>query len=218
MVISPTSLSQLRSPLRTPFLGSGLMDKVHLDQIRIWINVPLNRSPFVNHTVMTPFTVTTSLHRIPTLLKPSNVTARLTNLLDKYIQNIISISSLCKSMAKILHDPVSIRQKSHFGTSQNKLAITDYCQCPQNSTPALMQFWIEDSSSTTQQQMLYLTKNIIHDNYVNFHCVPLEVHWRNSSERDIHTLRNHCIVGLYKVDKNFPIHIWYDLLPQAEIT
>ena len=67
-------------------------------------------------------------------------------------------------------------RKSNFGTPQKKLTIADYCQCLQNSALALMPFWIEDSSSTTQQQMLYLTKNIIHDNYVNFHCVPLEVH------------------------------------------
>jgi hypothetical protein len=48
--------------------------------------------------------------------------------------------------------------------------------------------------------------------------VPPGLHRRNAAERAIRTLKNHFIAGLCSVDKNFPLHLWDKLLPQAKTT
>jgi hypothetical protein len=63
-----------------------------------------------------------------------------------------------------------------------------------------------------------LLKEFMHANDVNFQLVPPGIHRRNAAERAIRTFKNHFIAGLCSVDKNFPIHLWDQLLPQAEIT
>jgi hypothetical protein len=63
-----------------------------------------------------------------------------------------------------------------------------------------------------------LLKDFMHANDVDFQLVPPGIHWRNAAERAIRTFKNHFIAGLCSVDKNFPIHLWDQLLPQAGIT
>jgi hypothetical protein len=63
-----------------------------------------------------------------------------------------------------------------------------------------------------------LLKDFMHDNDVDYQLVPPGIHRRNAAERAIRTFKNHFIAGLCSVDKNFPIHLWDRLLPQAEIT
>jgi hypothetical protein len=57
----------------------------------------------------------------------------------------------------------------------------------------------------------------MHANDVDFQLVPPGIHRGNAAERAIRTFKNHLIAGLCSVDKNFPIHLWDRLLPQAEI-
>jgi hypothetical protein len=59
----------------------------------------------------------------------------------------------------------------------------------------------------------YLTKQGI-----DYQRAPPHVHRRNNAERAIQTFKNHFIAGLCSVDPNFPLKLWYKLLPQAEIT
>ena len=54
--------------------------------------------------------------------------------------------------------------------------------------------------------------------HVEFQLVPPGVHQHNAAERAICTFKNHCIAGLCSVDKNFPLHLWDRLLPQAILT
>jgi hypothetical protein len=61
-------------------------------------------------------------------------------------------------------------------------------------------------------------KDYMHDHDVDYQLVPPGIHRRNAAERAIRTFKNHFIAGLCSVDKNFPIHLWDRLLPQAEIT
>jgi hypothetical protein len=63
-----------------------------------------------------------------------------------------------------------------------------------------------------------LLKDFMHTNNVDFQLVPPGIHRRNAAERAIRTFKNHFVTGLCSVDKNFPIHLWDRLLPQAEIT
>ena len=48
-----------------------------------------------------------------------------------------------------------------------------------------------------------------------FQLVPPGIHQRNAAKRAIWTFKNHFIAGLCSVDKDFPIHLWDCLLPQA---
>ena len=63
-----------------------------------------------------------------------------------------------------------------------------------------------------------LLKDFMHNNNVDFQLVPPGIHRGNAAERAICTFINHFIAGLCSIDKNFPIHLWDRLLPQAEIT
>jgi hypothetical protein len=53
---------------------------------------------------------------------------------------------------------------------------------------------------------------------IDYQLAPSHIHRRNSAERVIHTFKNHFIAGLCSADPNFPLKLWYKLLPQATIT
>jgi Reverse transcriptase (RNA-dependent DNA polymerase) len=53
---------------------------------------------------------------------------------------------------------------------------------------------------------------------VDYQLVPPGVHRRNAAERAIRTFKNHFIAGLCSLDKDFPLHLWDRLLPQALLT
>ena len=61
-------------------------------------------------------------------------------------------------------------------------------------------------------------KKFLRDEDIDFQLVPPRLHRRNAAERAIRTFKNHFIAGLCSVDKNFPLHLWDKLLPQAEMT
>jgi len=53
---------------------------------------------------------------------------------------------------------------------------------------------------------------------VNFQLVLLHLHCHNAAEWAIGTFENHFIARLCSTDKDFPIHLWDRLVPQAELT
>ena len=61
-------------------------------------------------------------------------------------------------------------------------------------------------------------KTFLRDENIDYQLVPPYIHRRNAAERAIRTFQNHFIAGLSSVDKNFPLHLWDKLLPQAELT
>jgi hypothetical protein len=63
-----------------------------------------------------------------------------------------------------------------------------------------------------------ILKDYLHEEDIDFQLVPPGMHRRNSAERAIRTFQNHFIAGLCSADKDFPIHLWDQLIPQAEIT
>ncbi|MHA7856378.1 hypothetical protein [Marinobacter shengliensis] len=63
-----------------------------------------------------------------------------------------------------------------------------------------------------------MLKDYMHEQGVDYQLVPPHVHRRNAAERAIRTFKNHFIAGLCSVDPNFPLYLWDELLPQAEIT
>jgi hypothetical protein len=53
---------------------------------------------------------------------------------------------------------------------------------------------------------------------IRLQLAPPHIHRRNAAERAIQTFKNHFIAGLCSTDKDFPMHLWCRLLPQASIT
>jgi hypothetical protein len=63
-----------------------------------------------------------------------------------------------------------------------------------------------------------LMKDFMDKQQVDYQLVPLGVHRQNAAERAIRTFKNHFVAGLCSVDKNFELHLWDKLLPQAKLT
>jgi hypothetical protein len=61
-------------------------------------------------------------------------------------------------------------------------------------------------------------KTFMTEQNIGYQLVPPRVHRQNAAERAIRTFQNHFIAGLCSVNKEFPIHLWDRLIPQAEIT
>jgi hypothetical protein len=51
---------------------------------------------------------------------------------------------------------------------------------------------------------------------MTYQLVPIHYHRRNADERAIMTFKEHFVAG--SVDPYFPMHFWYRLLPQLEMT
>jgi hypothetical protein len=60
-------------------------------------------------------------------------------------------------------------------------------------------------------------KHFFTSNDVEYQLVPPHCHRRNAAERAIRTFKEHFVAGLSSLDSTFPLHLWYRLLPQAEI-
>ena len=61
-------------------------------------------------------------------------------------------------------------------------------------------------------------KQTIRDNNMTYQLVPPHDHRRNMAEKAIQTFKAHFISILCSADKDFPLHLWDRLLPQAEHT
>jgi hypothetical protein len=56
------------------------------------------------------------------------------------------------------------------------------------------------------------------DEHIDLQLVPPHLHRQNAAERAIQTFKNHFVAGLCSVDKQFPMHLWCELLPKATLT
>ena len=63
-----------------------------------------------------------------------------------------------------------------------------------------------------------ILKQFMRSQEIDYQLVPPHVHRRNAAERAIRTFKNHFTAGLCSVDKDFPLHLWDKLLPQAELS
>jgi hypothetical protein len=53
---------------------------------------------------------------------------------------------------------------------------------------------------------------------VQYQLVPPHIHRRNAAEKAISTFKDHLIAGICSTDKQWPIHLWCRLIPQATLT
>ena len=63
-----------------------------------------------------------------------------------------------------------------------------------------------------------ILKDFMHEQQVDLQLVPPHLHRRNAAERTIRTFKNHFIAGLCSTDRNSPLHLWDQLLPQVLLT
>ena len=61
-------------------------------------------------------------------------------------------------------------------------------------------------------------KTFLSDSNVKFQLIPSYLHRTNVAERAIQTYKDHLIAGLSSCDPNFPLHLWYRLIPHATLT
>ncbi len=61
-------------------------------------------------------------------------------------------------------------------------------------------------------------KQTIKKNHMTYQLVPPHDHRRNIAEKGIQTFKNHFVAIICGADKDFPLHLWCQLLPQAEHT
>jgi hypothetical protein len=61
-------------------------------------------------------------------------------------------------------------------------------------------------------------KNYFTVNDIAYQLVPPPCHRRKTAKSAIRTFKKHFVALLSSVDPSFPMHLWYRLLPQAEIT
>jgi hypothetical protein len=61
-------------------------------------------------------------------------------------------------------------------------------------------------------------KQMICKNQITFQLVPPNDPQRNCAEKAIQTFKAHFIIILHRTNKEFPLHLWCCLLPQAEDT
>ena len=83
--------------------------------------------------------------------------------------------------------------------------------------------YLSNCSLTTQYQMMDNEcpgglKTFLREASVKFQLVPPYLHRTNAAEREIQTFKDHLISGLIWCDPNFPLHLWYRLIPHATLT
>jgi hypothetical protein len=61
-------------------------------------------------------------------------------------------------------------------------------------------------------------KRYIREQNATIQLVEPDNHRVNAAERAIQTFKNHFIAGLATVDKNFPLQLWDELIPQCQDT
>jgi hypothetical protein len=60
-------------------------------------------------------------------------------------------------------------------------------------------------------------KRFLHSKDIQFQLVTPHVHHQSAAERAIQTFKYHFVAMLYSTEKQFPIHLWDRLIPQAVI-
>jgi hypothetical protein len=106
----------------------------------------------------------------------------------------------------ILAEPMTNRSENEQLRAFNKLHtyLTE-----RGFTPKLL--WLDNEASAAFKSNLR-TKNI------DYQLVPPHSHRRLAAERAIQTFKNHFITILSGTDKDFPLHLWDRLIPQATTT
>ena len=83
------------------------------------------------------------------------------------------------------------------------------CLCTAGLKPKLQ--WLDNECSQ-------ILKDYMIEQGIDYQLVPPHVHQCNAAGCAIRMFKNHFIAGLCSVNRDFPIHLWDHLLPQALLT
>jgi hypothetical protein len=70
---------------------------------------------------------------------------------------------------------------------------------------------------TLDNEALAALKSYFTENDMAFQLVPLHCHRCSAVERAIRTFKEHFVAGLTSVEPDFPLHLWHQLFPHAEM-
>jgi len=97
-------------------------------------------------------------------------------------------------------------------------SASEILQAYKISTKILVQAGLKPQLQRLDNECSEALKEYMRDEHVDFQLAPPGVHRRNAAERAIRTFKNHFIAALCSTDKEFPLHLWDQLLPQALIS
>ena len=88
----------------------------------------------------------------------------------------------------------------------------------QNAFKTLQQSGLSPKLAKLDNECSKALKEFIVEEEATFELAPPYIHRSNAAERAIRTFKNHFIAGLSTCDKDFPLHLWDKLVPQANLT
>jgi hypothetical protein len=89
---------------------------------------------------------------------------------------------------------------------------------PWTSPPPGPSYGFSPTLHILDNECSHVMKQAFAKHSVNFQLVPPHVHRRNAAERAIQTWKNHFSAGLATCDPKFPLTMWDQLMPQADLT
>ena len=106
----------------------------------------------------------------------------------------------------ILAEPIKSRTSLHINDAYQKMRKL---LCSRGMTP---------STHVLDNDCSKVLKEYMGEENEKFQLVPPHLHRQNATERAIQTFKNHIISGMVSTHKDFPLHLWCRLLPQAIVT
>ena len=77
---------------------------------------------------------------------------------------------------------------------------------------------LKPSLNTLENECHNVLKKFMREVNEKFQLFPPHIHHRNSAERAIRTFKEHFTTGLASTHKDFPLHLWCQLLLHASLT
>ena len=78
--------------------------------------------------------------------------------------------------------------------------------------------WLQPHLHIMDNECPHILQKFMREVNEKFQLVPPHIHRRNSAEWAIRTFKEHFIAGLSSTHKDFPLHLWCQLIPHAILT
>ena len=113
---------------------------------------------------------------------------------------------------------VEIDSKAILGEAMKNRSAAEQCRAYQKLLDRLHSHKIFPKKHILDNEISNELKTVIKLNKMEYELVPPHDHRRNIAEKGIQTYKSHLISILCGTDKDFPLYLWCDLLPQVEHT
>ena len=113
---------------------------------------------------------------------------------------------------------VEIDSKAILAEAMRNRSAKEQCRAYQHLLDRLHSYKIFPKKHILDNEISDDLKAVIKLNKLEYELVPPHDHRRNIAEKGIQTYKSHLISILCGTDKDFPLYLWCDLLPQVEHT